>query len=232
MQLCAGDPRAERDARQLKALRQSEGSVLAMQAILLEMAQVEAQRQRQAEDFPDHVPPNNRLPALGRTHAAVTRMLHKNIEEENRIDDARLDRLAGVARAAKEGRVQKARRETESASWRRNHAGDAHEVIEDMIEAEVGDDVARADTMLRVLPEILDTVSHKDDFLNMTIGQVAEQVCANLGFVPDWTAWAEEDWAEEERHIEGSPYGPEPKIVQDADGRLRFSSQRPATGPP
>jgi len=233
--LCAGDPRAERDARQLKALRESEESVLAMQALLLDMARVEAQRQIVAEDFPDHAPPNNRLPALGRAHAAVTRMLHKNIEEENRIDDARLDRLAGVAREVKAQRVEKAKREAFHAVCVEEHVEAVRDVLEDMIEAEAGEDAGRADLMLKGLYGALDDIRQEEDFTETPISQVAGRIAKDLGFTPDWKAWARKDWARNERDVEGSPYGPKPRIIQDEDGRYRFSSQKPATretGPP
>ena len=234
-QLCAGDPRAERDARQLKALRESEESVLAMQALLLDMARIEAQRQIVAEDWPDKMPPNNRLPALGRAHAAVTRMLHQNIKEENLIDDARLDRLAGVARAVKARRQEKAEREAFHANCVDEHVEDVRDVLEDMIEAEAGEDASRADELLKGLYSCLDVIAEEDDFTEMPISQVANRIAKDLGFTPDWKAWARKDWARNERDVEGSPYGPKPRIVQDEDGRYRFSSQKPAagsTGPP
>jgi hypothetical protein len=234
-QLCAGDPRAERAARQLKALAQSEQSVLAMQALLLEMARIEAQRQIQSEDFPEKAPPNNRLPALGRAHAAVTRMLHQNIEAENRIDDARLERLEGVVRDVK---AQREAREQQAAVRKRcveAHAGDARDVLEGMIEAEAGEDLGRADTLLKGLYSSLDEISAEDGFTEAPIGQIAMRVCKRLGFTPDWKAWSRKDWARKERYVEGSPYGPTPRIVRDGDGRYRFSAMKAAvreTGPP
>jgi len=217
------DPRAERDARHLAMLKEVEETNLVMQTLLLDAARRDARRQLQAETEQDPNPPRSRLDVIARAQAGLARELRRLMDMEIRVDDARLDRQMGLVREATERRAAAARRADSRASCGDSLKWSAREALEDIIEAEAGEDADRADALLAGMYDRLDALCQSDRGQRLCVGQMVVEIVADLGMSPDWSEWRDEDWAEEMTAVEGSPYGPEPRVIRDPDGRYRFS---------
>ena len=86
-------------------------------------------------------------------------------------------------------------------------------VLDARVDAETGEDDPVPDEihdLYEALDERLTDPKDKDDFADLPISQLIARVCKDLGMVPDWNLWAEEEWAveEAEARMAGSPYAP------------------------
>ena len=84
-------------------------------------------------------------------------------------------------------------------------------VLDARVDAEAGEDDAVPDeihALYDALDERLTDPKDKDDFADLPISELIARVCKDLGMVPDWNLWADEDWADEEAEARtpGSPY--------------------------
>ena len=87
--------------------------------------------------------------------------------------------------------------------------------LEARIDAETGEDEGVPDEihdLYDALDERLSDPKDKDDFTDLPISELIARVCRDLGMIPDWSLWEEEDWAieEAEARTPGSPYAPAP----------------------
>ena len=230
-------PRAAREERHLAMLRQMQDDTLCIQTLLRASAQVAAGREAEAAaQRPDgKLQPVPGLESIGRAHANSVRAARLLMMTEIQIDDGRIARLEGNVRAVKAEQDQRTSEQAETFGLARLRANgndeqydEVRDVVETMIEDEVGADADRADAMLKGLYRALDAIRTEDGFSAMPVGAVVARICNALGFTPDWDDWADQEWARDEAalEMEGSPYCPEPRVVQDEDGRYRFSAHK------
>lgn len=108
-----------------------------------------------------------------------------------------------------------------------------HDLVEEAIEAEAGDDEAAE----RLFEDLSGRLAGEDyDIGEQPIGLTLKRICRDLGLRPDWDRWAGEPWALEEAEARerGSPYGRpnlKPRRPVPADARppdSPFSLTRPS----
>jgi hypothetical protein len=184
-------------------------------------------------------------PGLGLVFARVARAvrqtwaLHDRFDRERqaREDESEAQRAARVtADIEKRTRARTDMRLRGAISM--NTVREAIEsVFEARIDEEVGEDDAVPDELhdlYNALDERLFDPKDKDDFADLPISQLIARVCKDLGIIPDWSLWANEEWAieEAEARTPGSPYAAphyETAVWPEEAGGETHSPPRPPT---
>jgi len=158
-------------------------------------------------------------PDLGLVFARIARAvrqtwaLHDRFDRERqaREDESEAQRAARVTADIEKRSSAQADMRLRGAI-RMNTVREALEgVLDARVEAEVGADDPVPDELndlYEALDERLTDPKDKDDFADLPISQLIARVCRDLGVVPDWNLWADEEWAHEETEARtpGSPY--------------------------
>ena len=234
------DPRAAREDRHVRMLRDMQDQDMELAGLLMEAARRDERLRAAAEQQQDPAP-TSRLEGIVRARASLLRSTRQLMQLEIQIDDGRWDRQAGIVREVSEAH----RRKEDDARHIRIGACigrlAAAPVVEQAIavhvqEAQITDPDAVDELINGAYLQLNDPALEKDLHEECT-GLMADRICKTLGFAPDWSRWADQDWAieEAENHSEGSPFCPPKRVVTDEEGRYRFSCLEDAvreTGPP
>jgi hypothetical protein len=156
--------------------------------------------------------------------------LHDRLDRERqaRADESELQRAARLAADAEKRAAARADMRLRAAV-RMNTVREAVETaLEARIDEEIGGDEDKAipeeiHALYEALDERLSDPKDKDEFADLPISQLIARICRDLGVVPDWSLWEDEDWAveEAEARMPGSPYAPpgfEAAWPETADG--------------
>jgi len=194
------DPDEARDVWRERVLREMAELDLELMRALTHQATARAQAGEAVAD-------------AGLAVSRISRSLRLTLALEERFAKARRARLAEkVAEAAQPAAEQTP--ETQRAPATDRLRGVVRKDLVMQIVEEAIDDEAkgeRAETLLTALAERLERPEDEADFLDRPYGELAARICRELGLSPDWSLWADEDWAREEaesREPSGSPYAP------------------------
>jgi hypothetical protein len=123
-------------------------------------------------------------------------------------------RARNEAEALREAQAEDRRREADAARAAERMAEDAlearvFEVVEATLEAS-GMDAETLETRVAEISERMHEGEWEYDYVRRPIGAVIATICADLEIDPDWSLWADTDWAVEEARTAatGSPYAP------------------------
>src|SRR5580704_15687960 len=234
------DPRAAREDRHVRMLRDMQDQDMELAGLLMEAARRDERLRALAEQQQDPAP-TSRLEGIVRARASLMRSTRQLMQLEIQIDDGRWDRQAGIVREVSQAHRRKAEAADHTsvgACIGRMHVKD---IVEQAIavhvdEAGITDPDAVDELINGAYLQLNDPALEKDLHEECT-GLMADRICKTLGFSPDWNRWADHDWAieEAERRSEGSPFRPPERVVTDEEGRFRFSCLEDAvreTGPP
>jgi len=196
---------AAREGRQLRGLAELGEMSLAMARTVSK--QVEAKVAAVAGDDPGAEVDV----AIGRLSMAFThlgRSVRQSYSLEGRIAEVRRRRMAGVEIVRAEAAARIAERKAHEDCGRMINAAFAHDILDEMIEAEHEDEA----TIVRLHDEayaLLVEAKDEEDFNERATGELVATIAQAIGLNPDWTQWEDEEWAEEDREERawGSPYG-------------------------
>jgi len=168
------------------------------------------------------------LNALGMSLNRVTRAVRLTMTLEARVRAARRARLLGLETE----RAQVAARAAEAEAKRVDaRARLVCQAVEDTVKLDIlrrnGEDASaldgeaieydepeedEIDEAIWAAERLLLKGKAYAGFADRPVSAVVAQVCADLGLTPDWSVWADEDWAiEEAEALPGSPFaGPAP----------------------
>jgi len=138
----------------------------------------------------------------------VSRCMRLTMALEMKTCEALRLRRAGFAVECEERRKAKADRA--------RHAVDAREIMREQTMFDVMHDAIRAENPDREDREAVEAEMYSllnededyEDILDGSIGEAVVRLCKALNLTPDWSQWADQDWAIEEAETgaEGSPY--------------------------
>jgi len=196
---------AVREGRQLKGLAELGEMSLAMARTV--SAQVEAKVAAGLEDGPGA----DVDVAIGRLSMAFThlgRAVRQSYSLEGRIAEVRRKRMAGVEIVRAEAAAKIAERKAQEDCGRFINAAHAHDILDEMIEAEHQDQDIVLDLHNQAYALLVEA-KDEEDFNDRSTGELVASIAQAIGLNPDWTQWEDEDWAEEDREERawGSPYG-------------------------
>jgi len=139
--------------------------------------------------------------------------LAARLDSDEPVRRARMRSDAAAERDA-EAEARKRAREAERAAERFDASlreATVLEVVEAALKAsglDGGEVCERVEEIEDRMAEALSEREWEYDYLRRPIGAVIAQLCEDYGLEPDWSLWADEDWAIEEAatNAEGSPY--------------------------
>ena len=178
---CA-DARIERHLRGLAELGE----------IGMELARlVRRQAVEQAAANPDGAVDEN----IGLVFTRIARAVRQTFALEARLaEDRRKAEAETAARRVAETRLRVGRRKAKVSA-----------IVERVLDAE--GDHGDAENLFYDLGERLETDYDDADFADRPIGELVARICRDLGVIPDWSLWQDEDWAIEARGAAASPPG-------------------------
>ena len=198
------DPAAERVARQCRILAELAEIGLRL-ALSLER---QAAAQTPPNDGADADVPSPAEPFrgdLGRTFDRLTRSIRLTQMLENRIADGEVARLATAAQVR--AKAAKAAQDAAADAWAEAQTAAVLQVVEQTLEADGQDDEIIIER-LRETREYLESGDEDFDIVELPTGLVIAHICKEFGVTPDWSLWADTDWAIEEARdgMRGSPF--------------------------
>ena len=185
---------AERHRRMLQRL-------LEIAMTLAEGVEQEAVAQQAGDQPSPGVDPTLKL-------SRVSRCIRLTMALEMKTCEALRARQAGFAVECEERRKARAdqvRLAEDARLLRREQT--VHEVMDEIIRAEHPDREDR-EAVEEECYALLNDDEDYEDMLYRPIGETIARLCKDLDLTPDWSQWADEDWAieEAETQAEGSPY--------------------------
>ena len=146
----------------------------------------------------------------------LTRSIRLTLILQTQVFQGEVVRLAQEA----EARAQRARaaQEAADAAWIADRERVVLEAVERTLEAD-GQDHETIDDRLYEARQMFET-DEDYDYGQLPIGVVIARLCKDFGVEPDWSVWADQDWAVEEAQDRprGSPYARAPFSRAEADG--------------
>jgi hypothetical protein len=143
--------------------------------------------------------------SLGLVFARIARAVRQTFALEARLaEDRRTAQAETAARAAAESRLRVERRKTKVRT-----------AVERILDAEAHE--SDAENLFYDLTERLETDYDDADFTDRPIGELVARICRDLGVIPDWSLWEDQDWAIEEiaARPRGSPYAADDPAADD-----------------
>ena len=144
---------------------------------------------------------------FGQAFDRISRSIRQNIILATRIEEGRLTRLTALASERAQARVRDAERAVVAAKAQaRARRERVEQLIIEPIERLEDDPRRRGRLHGRISDALrLEPRYHKPD---QSVGALLAQLCKDFGLTPDWSAWADQDWAVEEARTNapGSPY--------------------------
>jgi len=163
------------------------------------------------------------LGELGLTINRVARAARLSMGMEARVRDIRRARLLGLEAQRLQAAADRAEAEKKRAYARDGFIGrlveetvklgilrraglDAADLDDETIEYDE-DDEQEIDDAVCAAERMLNHRKAYRGFADRPVSAVLAQVCTDLGLTPDWSLWADEDWAiEEAESVEGSVF--------------------------
>jgi hypothetical protein len=175
----ASDPSRERTERHLRVLQE-------LAEIGMDLARLVRQRAMQADPATDRSDP-------GLSFARIARAVRQTVALEARLDeDAQTrDKRIAAGRAVHEARLAESVRR--AGSSRKLKAAMA---VERAVEG-LGDTDEDGEPLHPELYEWLADSRDDERFADRPVGEIVMEICRDLGLTPDWSLWADEDWAAE-----------------------------------
>ena len=161
----------------------------------------------------------------------VSRMVRRNAALDARLrEDISVRKKAAEAERARRAEADADER-AKAKACADQHAAETKTIVHEAVLRTLQDRAPR-DHVERLVSDLREKLSDPDedlDFADAPISALVSRVCKALGVEPDWEAWEEEDWAEEEAEawIPGSPY-PLPCLpAQGADDEAEVEAGGP-----
>ena len=135
----------------------------------------------------------------------LTRAIRLTLMLETRIDEGEVARQAQAAQVR--AKAAKAAQDATADAWAERQTAGVLEVVEQTLEADGQDDEIIIER-LRETREYLESGDEDFDIVELPTGLVIAHICKAFGLEPDWSLWAEADWAIEEAQdgMRGSPF--------------------------
>lgn len=131
---------------------------------------------------------------LGLQFARISRAVRQTLALEERMEADGLDREAALQRRlAAERAAEEKRLATERRCRVTLHRREVGERVEQLFDAQVDD--GDAEDLHERIAEWTYDYRETDDDADRSIPELIAQICKALGLAPDWSLWADEDWA-------------------------------------
>ena len=191
-------------ARRLAVLQELTEAGMEIVAALRVETQARAEAQSQALAQGEAPPPG--VGDLALTFSRVARAVRQTLALEARlVRDHHQDSAGEAARPAPAPSSEPVRPPPSPA--RQKRAYEISRVVDEAIEAEVAD-VDESEDLFNAMSEHLDEAADRLDFMDRPVGAIIADICRALDLSPDWSLWADRDWAMAEAldQAPGSPY--------------------------